>query len=38
MLAPIPHQPESFEPGRLCEGGENRNGIHVITNFTRLCA
>jgi hypothetical protein len=28
MLAPIPHQPESFEPGRLCECGKNRNGIH----------
>ena len=38
MLAPIPHHPEGFEPGRLCEGRKNRNGIHMVTHFTRLCA
>ena len=25
MLAPIPQQPEGFQPGRLCEGGKNCN-------------
>lgn len=29
MLAPIPHHPKGFEPGRLCEGGKNRDGIHI---------
>jgi len=38
MLAPIPHHSEGFEPGRLCESGENRNGIHKVTYITRLCA
>src|SRR5450631_1453167 len=29
MLTPIPHQPEGFDPDRLCESGENHNWIHV---------
>ena len=38
MLAPIPHHSEGFEPGRLCEGGKNRYGIHRVTYITCLCA
>ena len=38
MLLPIPHHPEGFEPGRLCEGGKNRYGIHRVTYITCLCA
>ena len=38
MLAPIPHHSEVFEPGRLCESGKNRYGIHRVTYATRLCA
>jgi len=36
MLAPIPHHPEGFEPGRLCESGENCDGIHRVTYFDAL--
>jgi hypothetical protein len=38
MLAPIPHHSEGFEPGRFCESGKNRYGIHRVTYATRLCA
>ena len=38
MLSPIPHHPEGFEPGRLCESGKNRYGIHGVTYRTCLCA
>ena len=36
MLAPIPHHPEGFEPGRLCECGKNRNGVHGVTHSYAL--
>jgi hypothetical protein len=36
MLAAIPHHTEGFKPGRLCECGKNRNGIHEVTHFHAL--
>ena len=36
MLAPIPHHPKGFEPGRLCERRKNRNGIHGVSHCYAL--
>ena len=36
MFAAVPDHPEGFEPGRLCEGRQNCDGIHMLTSIIML--